>query len=59
MTQINIFENEKYFIRQIERDGEVRFVAKDISDSLQYARSNDAIRQHVHDDDTVFHRIMH
>lgn len=52
MNEIKIFENKEFgSIRTVEIDGAPWFVGKDIAEVLGYARTADAIRVHVDDED--------
>ena len=58
MNNIHIFKNERFGeVRVTEVDGQPYFVGRDVATALGYQRPNDAITQHVDDEDTVKCRI--
>lgn len=58
MNDLQIFKNKEFGnIRIIEKDGEPWFVGKDIAEALGYERADNAIRNHVEDEDKLTHQI--
>lgn len=58
MNEIKIFNNPDFGqIRTLDLDNQPYFVGSDIAKILGYQRPNDAITQHVDNEDTVKHRI--
>ncbi len=58
MADLQIFRNESFGeIRTLNIDGEPWFVGKDVADSLGYERSDNAIRNHVDEEDKLTHQI--
>lgn len=58
MEQIQIFQNKEFGgIRTVKINGIIYFVGVDVCRALEYRRPNDAIRQHIDNEDTVKHRI--
>lgn len=58
MSKIQIFNNPQFGeIRTLEVNNQPYFVGSDIAKILGYQRPNDAITQHVDNEDTVKHRI--
>ena len=56
-NEVQIFENAEFGkVRTIVKDGEPYFVGKDVADILGYADTNQAIRNHVDDDDKLTRR---
>ena len=52
MNDLQIFKSEEFGeVRTVEIDGEVWFVGKDVTDSLGYANSRDALSRHVDEED--------
>ena len=51
-NEIKVFENEEFgSVRTMVIDGEPWFVGKDIADALGYAKSRNALAQHVDTED--------
>ena len=59
MNEIQIFKSEQFgAIRtMVMPDGQVAFVGKDVAEVLGYERPDNAIRNHVEDDDKLMHQI--
>ena len=54
MNDLKIFENEEFGqIRAIEKDGEPWFVGKDVSGILGYANPNEAVQDHIDEEDKL------
>lgn len=59
MNQLEIFKNREFGeIRTVTVDGEPWFVAKDITEILQYTNTQKAIRDHVDEEDKLTERIV-
>lgn len=53
-NNIQVFENSEFGnVRVVERDGEPWFVAKDVAERLGYANPNEAIQDHVDEEDKL------
>ena len=58
MNQLKIFNNEEFGkIRTVTIDNEPWFVGKDVATALGYERADNAIRNHVEEDDKLMHQI--
>lgn len=57
MNELKIFNFESNDVRTQVIDNEVWFVGKDIAEILGYERPDNAIRNHVDDDDKLLHQI--
>ena len=58
MNNIKIFENPEFgSIRTVEVKNEPWFVGKDVAEVLGYERADNAIRNHVDDEDKLMHQI--
>ena len=58
MNELKIFENEQFgTIRTVEIDSTPYFVGKDVAEILGYERADNAIRNHVDDEDKLTHQI--
>lgn len=58
MNNIKIFENPEFgSIRTVEVKNEPWFVGKDVAEVLGYERTDNAIRNHVDDEDKLMHQI--
>lgn len=54
MNNVQIFKNEQFGeVRTINKDGEPYFVGKDVADILGYANPNEAIHDHVDEEDKL------
>ena len=53
MQDLQVFNFEKLPVRKIEVDGEPYFLGKDVAEILGYTRSDNAIRNHVDDEDKL------
>lgn len=54
MNNMQIFKNEQFGeVRTISKDGEPYFVGKDVADILGYANPNEAIHDHVDEEDKL------
>ena len=54
MNELQIFSNEQFgSVRVIEQKGEPWFVGKDVADILGYTNQNEAIRDHVDEEDKL------
>ncbi|MBQ6968067.1 MAG: phage antirepressor KilAC domain-containing protein [Lachnospiraceae bacterium] len=52
MNELQIFRNEEFGqVRTVEINGEPWFVGKDIAQALGYSNTNDALKNHVDDED--------
>ena len=57
MEQIQISQNKEFGgIRTVKINSTIYFVGVDVCRALEYKRPNDAIRQHVDNEDAVKHR---
>lgn len=58
MNQLKIFNNEEFGkIRTVTIDNKPWFVGKDVATALGYERADNAIRNHVEEDDKLMHQI--
>lgn len=58
MNELQIFNNEEFGdIRTVTIDNEPWFVGKDVATALGYERADNAIRNHVEEDDKLMHQI--
>ena len=58
MNDLMIFKNEEFGeIRSLEINNEPYFVGKEIATVLGYERTDNAIRQHVDEEDKLMHQI--
>ena len=58
MANLQTFRNESFGeIRALNIDGEPWFVGKDVADSLGYERTDNAIKNHVDEEDKLTHQI--
>lgn len=58
MNELQIFENKEFGkIRSLEINNEPYFIGKDIAEILGYERADNAIRNHVDEDDKLMHQI--
>lgn len=58
MNELQIFKNEEFGeIRTLEINNEPYFIGKEIADILGYERADNAIRNHVDDEDKLMHQI--
>ena len=58
MNELTIFKNAEFgSIRTVNIDNEPWFVGKDVAVALGYERSDNAIRNHVEEDDKLMHQI--
>lgn len=56
--QVQVFNNGIFGdVRVIMRDGEPWFIGKDVAEILGYERADNAIRNHVDDEDKLMHQI--
>jgi len=46
VQELQLFQNEAFKVRAIEKEGKVYFVAKDIAEVLGYSNPNEAVRTH-------------
>lgn len=54
---MQIFTNKEFGqVRTLEIDGQPYFVGKDVADILRYQRADNAIRNHVDEDDKLMHQ---
>ena len=54
MNELQLFSNEQFgSVRVIEQNGEPWFVGKDVADILGYTNQNEAIRDHVDEEDKL------
>ena len=54
MNELQIFSNEQFgSVRVIEQNGEPWFVGKDVADILGYTNQNEAIQDHVDEEDKL------
>lgn len=54
MNELQIFSNEQFgSVRVIEKNGEPWFVGKDVADILGYTNQNEAIQDHVDEEDKL------
>ena len=54
MNELQIFSNEQFgSVRVIEQKGEPWFVGKDVADILGYTNQNEAIQDHVDEEDKL------
>ena len=60
MSEIQIFKNQEFgAIRTMSNEqGEPFFCAKDVAEALGYKRPEDAMAQHVENEDSVKHRVI-
>lgn len=57
-SQIQVFNNGIFGnVRALVRDGEPWFIGKDVAEILGYERADNAIRNHVDDEDKLMHQI--
>lgn len=58
MKELQVFNHEKFGeVRVLELNGEPWFVGKDIVEKLGYERADNAIRNHVDEEDKLMHQI--
>ncbi|MGH2110085.1 phage antirepressor [Aerococcus urinaeequi] len=57
MNEPQLFNFEGNEVRTVVVDNEPYFVGKDVADTLGYARADNAIRNHVDDEDKLTHQI--
>ena len=57
MNELQTFNFEDLPVRKIEVDGEPYFLGKDVAEILGYTRSDNAIRNHVDDEDKLTHQV--
>lgn len=57
MSELQTFNFEELPVRKIEIDGEPYFLGKDVAEILGYTRSDNAIRNHVDDEDKLTHQV--
>ena len=58
MNELMIFENTEFGgIRTMTINDEPWFIGKDVATALGYEKTDNAIRQHVHEDDKLTHQI--
>src|SRR5699024_7850829 len=57
MNEPQLFNFEGNKVRTIVIENEPYFVGKDVADTLGYARADNAIRNHVDDEDKLTHQI--
>lgn len=57
MNELQTFNFEDLPVRKIEIDGEPYFLGKDVAEILGYTRSDNAIRNHVDDEDKLTHQV--
>ena len=57
MSELQTFNFEDLPVRKIEIDGEPYFLGKDVAEILGYTRSDNAIRNHVDDEDKLTHQV--
>ncbi|TES37212.1 BRO family protein [Staphylococcus epidermidis] len=57
MSELQTFNFEELPVRKIEVDGEPYFLGKDVAEILGYTRSDNAIRNHVDDEDKLTHQV--
>lgn len=58
MDELKIFENPAFGkVRVVEQGGEPWFIGKDVAEILGYERADNAIRNHVDDEDKLMHQI--
>ena len=57
MQDLQVFNFEELPVRKIEVDGEPYFLGKDVAEILGYTRSDNAIRNHVDDEDKLTHQV--
>ena len=57
-NKLQIFKNEEFGeIRTLEIDGEPYFVGKDVAEVLRYSDTDQALRNHVDDEDKLTRKI--
>lgn len=57
MNELQIFNFDTQDVRVLEKDSEPWFVGKDVAEILGYQRADNAIRNHVDDEDKLMHQI--
>ena len=58
MNELQIFNNAEFGqIRTVQLNNETYFVGKDVADALGYERADNAIRNHVEEEDKLMHQI--
>ncbi len=57
MNELQTFNFEDLSVRKIEVDREPYFLGKDVAEILGYTRSDNAIRNHVDDEDKLTHQV--
>lgn len=57
VSELQTFNFEELPVRKIEVDGEPYFLGKDVAEILGYTRSDNAIRNHVDDEDKLTHQV--
>ena len=54
MNELQIFSNEQFgSVRVVEQNGDPWFVGKDVADILGYTNQNEAIQDHVDEEDKL------
>ena len=54
MNELQVFSNEQFgSVRVVEQNGEPWFVGKDVADILGYTNQNEAIQDHVDEEDKL------
>ncbi|MFG3613128.1 ORF6C domain-containing protein [Rummeliibacillus stabekisii] len=57
MNELQLFNFDNQDVRILEKDGEPWFVGKDVAQILGYQRPDNAIRNHVDEEDKLMHQI--
>lgn len=57
MQDLQVFNFEELPVRKIEVDGEPYFLGKDVAEILGYTRTDNAIRNHVDNEDKLTHQL--
>lgn len=57
MRDLQVFNFEELPVRTIEVENEPYFVGKDVAEILGYARTDNAVRNHVDNEDKLTHQI--
>lgn len=58
MNELKIFENAEFGqIRTVQLNNDIYFVGKDVAEALGYERADNAIRNHIEEDDKLMHQI--
>lgn len=57
MQDLQVFNFEELLVRKIEVNGEPYFLGKDVAEILGYTRTDNAIRNHVDNEDKLTHQL--